>query len=611
MKTRTQLIALLIIATHVLLVGWGATKQSPTFNEPAHLVSGISHWTFGRFELYRVNPPLVRMIATIPILGLNFKTNWSKFYEAPGARPASSVGKDFIAANRELTPWIFSVCRWSCLPFTILGAVVCLQWSRELYGEKAGIITLSLWCFSPNILAHSQLITPDIGASALGVTAAYTFWKWLMNKNWFWAVVSGGALGLAELTKTSWILLYGIFPSLWFYWIFTDRALPFSFREYSKQIFQLLSVLLISIYILNLFYIFDGTFSKLGDFEFVSKTLSGKTIPKNSESFGNIFNKTWLENVPIPLPKQYLLGIDIQKRDFENFGKPSFLNGQFREYGWWYYYLYALTIKVPIGTLLLLGSSVISIFLKNSHFKGSEVVLLAPAIALLILVSSQTGFNHHMRYVLPFFPFMFIWIGRLGLFMTKQKWLTAFYISFLLIYSITSSLRYFPHSLSYFNELGGGPVRGHEHLINSNIDWGQDLFYLKDWIDNNPEKKPIHLAYYGYLNPIHLGVEYVPAKYLISKSDTNSHSRKLSTDELTPGWYAISVNFIKGTPWFVPLPKGEEGFAPQGAYSYFQHLTPRARVGYSIYLYEIDHADLKKIKELVSLQNKVYHQHEY
>jgi hypothetical protein len=58
----------------------------------------------------------------------------------------------------------------------------------------------------------------------------------------------------------------------------------------------------------------------------------------------------------------------------------------------------------------------------------------------------------------------------------------------MLAWSVGSSLWYYPHSLSYFNELVGGPMGGPKHLLDSNIDWGQDLFYLKDWLDANGTK---------------------------------------------------------------------------------------------------------------------------
>jgi len=144
-----------------------------------------------------------------------------------------------------------------------------------------------------------------------------------------------------------------------------------------------------------------------------------------------------LSNLPVPLPKQYVLGIDIQRKVFEHRGKPSYLRGQWQETGWWYYYLYALAVKVPLGTiglcLLATWSCCHDRILGwlcadrsagcNASPSGSmpgstpagmadEMVLLMPAMVILAFVSSQTGYSENMRYVLPIFPFLFIWCSR-------------------------------------------------------------------------------------------------------------------------------------------------------------------------------------------------------
>ena len=59
------------------------------------------------------------------------------------------------------------------------------------------------------------MITPDMGATAFGVTAAYVFWKWLKEPGWELAVLAGLVMGAAQLTKTTWILLFGLWPVLW------------------------------------------------------------------------------------------------------------------------------------------------------------------------------------------------------------------------------------------------------------------------------------------------------------------------------------------------------------------------------------------------------------
>lgn len=139
----------------------------------------------------RVNPPLVRMVATVPVLLAAPKKDWSHYDASVGARSERSIRGDFIAANGERIFWLHTLARWACLPFSLLGAYVCFRWARELYGDLAGMLVLTLWCLSPNVIAHAQMITPDAGATAMGVAAVYLFWRWLKGPTWARALAAG------------------------------------------------------------------------------------------------------------------------------------------------------------------------------------------------------------------------------------------------------------------------------------------------------------------------------------------------------------------------------------------------------------------------------------
>ncbi len=130
---------------------------------------------------------------------------------------------------------------------------------------------------------------------------------------------------------------------------------------------------------------------------------------------GNRFRGTWLERITVPLPADYVYGFDLQRRDFEA-GFESYLAGEWRHHGWWYYYLYAMAVKVPLGILILVVSNIVwtlSAYLNRVTW-FDEFALVVPAIVILAVVSSQTGFNHHMRYLLPFWPYIFISTSKLA-----------------------------------------------------------------------------------------------------------------------------------------------------------------------------------------------------
>jgi hypothetical protein len=151
---------------------------------------------------------------------------------------------------------------------------------------------------------------------------------------------------------------------------------------------------------------------------------------------------------------------------------------------------------------------------------------------------------------------VFIWISRVARAVELKHWKIASVAGVALAWSVGSSLYYYPHSLSYFNELVGGPKGGHYHLGNSNIDWGQDLLYLKRWLDKHPEAQPLHLAFDCWYDPKIAGIEYT------GRPPT----------EPEPGWHAVSVNQIH---------------VGSGLYEYFLRFEPVAMAGYSIYIYHV------------------------
>ena len=159
------------------------------------------------------------------------------------------------------------------------------------------------------------------------------------------------------------------------------RTGPSAAREWLRQATQLLWIAALGWYLTNLGYGFEGTFQRLGEYEFVSQSLSGSpNADLDGLPTGNRFVGTWLAALPVPIPRNYLLGIDTQKGDFER-GMWSTLRGAWRHGGWWYYYLYALTVKVPLGTwgLALLA---VWVALFRSAYRASwrdEVCVLAPS----------------------------------------------------------------------------------------------------------------------------------------------------------------------------------------------------------------------------------------
>lgn len=382
-------------------------------------------------------------------------------------------------------------------------------------------------------------------------------------------------------------------------------------------------VIAVSVAVINMGYLFEGSFGPLGQYRFLSRYPAG--IPEGERVPGlgaNRFCGTVLEGIRVPLPSGYVQGIDTQRHDFER-GLPSYIRGQWADHGWWYYYSYALAVKMPLGTwCLLLVATALTIAdlwgkgtvpLSSDENRGSpqqrysaswrdEMVVLVPGLAILVFVSSQTGFSVHSRYVIPALPFLFVWISKVGRVFEMRPFTRARVgLSVAVVaaatWSVGSSLWAYPHSLSYFSELVGGPRGGGEHLLDSNIDWGQDLFYLDDWLDQHPETKLDGLAYWGSCPPALAGIPEtpMPPSGLSDELDGSAFGpRNLAQSSREnqygprPGWYALSVNYIHSR---------------DRQYRYFLKFDPAAMAGYSIYIYHITIDEANQVRRELGLDD--------
>ncbi len=580
--TRFRLaIAGLVLAAHVALLIDGAVRDFIVVDEAGHVPSGIAHWRTGRFDAYCVNPPLPRMIATLPALALDPVLIFRKSEVSPGERPEWQLALDFPGANRRDFLLIFRLSRVAGIVWSILGAILIGRWAQDLFGDAAGLLGMALWCFEPTVMAFARLVVPDVPAAVAGLAAAYGFWNYLRFPAAPRALLVGLLLGIAELTKLTHLLLYPLWGVAWT--IFRPGG-----GIARPKVAHAGIALLVSLLIINFGYGFRGTGRRLGEFGFFSRALSGADVPA-AGSEGNRFRGQALGGVPVPLPEDYVRGIDFQCRDFEA-GFPSYLAGQWRRHGWWYYYLYAAGIKVPIGTLVLVAWGLVGSIGRRCMLASGEAFLLLHGVAFFALVSSRTGFNHHFRYVLPAFPFLILvacgTARSVGSCLSARTTLVAA----LAAWSIGAGLGNHPHSLSYFNEVVGGPEHGDEYLVDSNIDWGQDLLYLKVWLDAHSEARPLGLAYYNLIDPRVVGIEFglPPLGPNGIFPDDRRYQSRMGPH---PGYFAISVNHLRGAEFAAPDGDGGLRITHRGDFEYFRLFQPIAEAGRSIRIFHLTPAD--------------------
>ena len=611
----------LLLAIHTGLLAYSAYVHSPTLNEPGHLVAGLSYWKFGQFDVYNVNPPLVKMVAALPVMAVGYEEDWSGFYTGLGARPEFAMGEDFVAANGERSFFLFMIARWACIPFSWLGGIICYLWARDLFGRPSGVVACAIWCFEPNILAHASLITSDAAGTALGLAACYTFWRWLKQPTWSQAALTGIVLGLAELTKTTLILFYPLWPLMWLGFRWSDRH-AMALRDWFREAGMLAARMVIGLYVLNLGYGFEDSLQPLGEFRFISSLFTGggpetwnyqhqvanspapSHRPPDTPNH-NRFANSLLACIPVPFPRQYLLGIDIQQSDFEDTNRQSYLRGKWRTGGWWYYYIYAVSIKLPLGLLTIAMLATVSCCiafrdLENDTSLGllghaanasarlqspshrDILILLSPPLLIFAVVSSKTGLNEHMRYILPCFPFVFVWIsgfvGRVVVhgcrvrscdFFGLVKARGGFAIA-LLIWAFTSSLSIFPHSIAFCNEAILGPRNARKHLLGSNVDWGQDTAYVINWSVSAAQHRPVFLLHRACYDPIAvLGATPCP---------WNAFSVREVAKE---GQIIVSCSFLEGGDGTAYDGTGKKRFVRSSAFPWLHDTEPVGYVGYT------------------------------
>lgn len=467
------------------MLSWINWSTAPTWDEWGHLSSGLYHLQYSEFKPYSVNPPLVRSIAAIPLLIEGEGLRWVGFPFAAGDRPESILSSFFLQDKADRSFALFSLARMMLIPGTWLGTYLLWTIGRRFYCSASGWIAALLWIFSPMALTFGGTIAPDVWGATFGLLGAWRYYIWLAMRTWNAVIWLAVATALALLCKSTWIIIPPILFLLWG----IDR-LKHNRHSLHSDAFQCLAGVFLAWLVIHAGYDFHGVLKPLGSFEFHSHTLTGHQ--GTDFPAGNRFADSWLGWIPSPLPADYLQGIDIQKSDFES-KRHSYLLGEWQDHGWWYYYLVGIPLKEPValwGLALLLLVGVI--WRKQPRIRWREVVVFTPGIAVFIFVSSQTGFSHHLRYVMPVFVCMYLFVSRCAAETGKGTRIAA---AMLCLWYCASSAAILPHSHAFMNEAIGSAKEGWRYLSDSNIDWGQDLLVIKQWAEENPEKRPLWLLY--------------------------------------------------------------------------------------------------------------------
>ena len=514
-----------------------AFHTSPNTDELPHVAAGLYHWQTGRFDAYQVNPPLVRMWCTWPIAIFTRSLPWPKLANGSAMRLEWTLDRflretwDGVTLRRVLV-----VARLMNLPITALGGVYCFRWGRVIAGTSGGLAALIFWASCPEILACSASVCPDAAGTTLGLVASFHLCRnQLADHPVRDGIGIGFLIGLAILAKTTMVIL--LLPTLGF------RLWEMVRNGGRHELVVLTTIGLATLATINLGYGYWKFGVPLGDFPFRCQTLTENRLGCTV----NRFSDHVLGRLPVPLPFDFVQGMDRQKEEFER-GKRSYLLGTWKDSGWYQYYLIAACFKLPEG---MLGAFVAAHLLPGPpHTRYLSVI----GLTMFAFVSSQAGFSHHFRYALPAVPYFIIHSSTL--FAQERSSRTRCLAWTLLFAACASGLFSWPQCHSFFNNLAEVVSPGKPPLIESNLDWGEDLGLAVQWANIHLQARPLYHAVVTPDLANWMPVEWHPA-----------------ANSFPPGWYIVSLQRL---------------IDPTDSCHRFRHSSPIAKIGRSLRVYRIN-----------------------
>jgi len=567
--------------------------KSLTVDEPLYIARGITVLKKGDFRLNFMQPPLAGILGTLPLLcasnlHLPLKTKFWKTCKYNANYRSFTLFANKVIRLPQIKDYVFW-CRIPIILVSVFLGFLVFSWARQLYGMRSGLFALFLYVFSPNILAHSRLVTSELCISCFIFLTMFCFWKLCYRPTVKNIVFCGISMGLALLSKTSGLSVPPLLFVIGFVYVFFNRDFKAKFRiffvnRFPKKIqpFYTVTVSICLVLFVSAIVLWGGYGFKLErnylptnrphvDLDNLVKDYVQPIFPKRASAIQKrLYN--FMESTPLPLIT-YIRGIIKQAR-LQGWGHfANFLNGEHQSKGWWYYFFFAFLIKTPLPTIAFLMFIVLydvlvkCRYIESSASDGINNFFVALFPVMLLIFATQVSFNYGIKYILPAFPFIFVYISRIARIQTPKSYVLKVMFATLCIWYCYSSVSIYPHYLSYFNELVGGPNNGYKYLVDANIDWGQDLKGLKHYI----VKHNIHnikLDYYGPVSPRYYGIHY---KGLSCKPEK--------------GLIAVSVTKLQGL--YIKTAHTHKWHTQLDCYNWLKKYKPIHKIGYSIFIYNI------------------------
>lgn len=583
-------------------------------DEIPHVGAGYSYVAKGDMRLNPEHPPLPKDLAGLAIrfLNLNDEEVFRTKFWTEDINGQWEFGRRLIFNSGHDAELITRVAKIPPLFFFVASAILIFYATHKLYGSRAAFLALTLFSFSPTVLAHSRFVTTDVPALFGTLFATYFFIRYLKDPsrpNFWWTAVM---FGITLLTKFSTFLLVPYFLLL---------ALIYGLIQVScKKIRQVTFHLLrsISIFAVGFVIVVWPTYY------FHTWHYPPKQQHRDTQYLLGSFGRraladpvVWASDKPIlRAVAQYSLGL-LMVTQRSTGGNTTYFWGEVSRWGWKSYFPIVYFIKEPLawwGLVIMallapltqvarLAGRKKSLKLKvknmrdmgdwvKNHFEEFAMLLW---IAIYWATTLRSNLNIGVRHLLPVYPFTIMLVaGQIERIRQKLKtkhqnynpkskiynvklsfYILPFTIYILIGWYLLENIKIFPYYLAYFNQVIGGPSQGYKYVVDSNLDWGQDLKRLAQWIEKNNIPK-IEMDYFGWADPVY----YLSNRYIWTSSTKYKDANDFITNNQSNGWLAISLTFLQGS-------EGPPDQYKPINYLWLKNYSPVATVGHSIFVYHL------------------------
>ena len=537
--------------------------ESQTIDESNQLVTGYAYLKTGRYTLGLEHPPLLKLLLALPLLSLNPRLP-SRYPATPHDGGDPLAGLEFLYRNTATADAMLFRGRMAAIGISLLLGACVAFWAKRWFGAMAALLAVFFYAFDPNFIAHGRYIKNDVGLALIFFLTTAVWGEFVLRRQRRHLWYSGLFLGMALATKFSAVLLVPVIILLSVARWFQTRppADKFHWRAQMKPVAVALCVALLVVWAT---YRFDvDTLEHSG---FLAKARKLPVLSALTATPGPV----WRTPIPGTLFLRGLVAIGymnaVGRRD-------NYLLGKVSQGGWWYGSLVVFLVKTPVAELAL--CALVSVMLwrriRWHDLRAQLRALPFPWLILTIpaacywLAGTAIRIHQGMRYLLPVYPFLFIFLAAFLMRDVERgvHWVrvTVAGAVLLLLFELGSI---YPHPLAFFNFLAGGPIQGPRYLLDSNIDWGQEARRLKTYL---AERRVVDacVSYYGFAD---LDYYKIPRRPL---PPVDGPALLRSLDCLV----AISVSNL---------------YLPDSPFRALLSLEPDARIGYAIYIY-----DLRKTK---------------